>query len=202
MGRLFTQAQVDRALLKEQLILRVEQGESLAVVSKELGLACHPKHFSRLRRRYAAGGRHWTALVDEREGRVSAKLTAELVQWTMAALQRDPAITATQLRIEIEREFKVEVSERHLRRLAHVLGRSGRKGRPSRLGTPGGLPTKPLLIEQTPHAGIFFPAGRFVAHADCAYAPPYSGRVQAPLSTALSGGRTPALEQSGRDGDE
>lgn len=202
MGKLFTQAQVDRALLKEQLILRVEQGESLAVVSKELGLAYHPKHFSRLRRRYAAGERHWTALVDEREGRASAKLTAELVQWTMAALQRDPDITATQLRIEIEREFEVEVSERHLRRLAHALGRSGRKGRPSRVGTPERLPTEPLLIEQTPHAGIFFPAGCFVAHADYAHAPPYSRRVQAPLSTALSGGRTPALEQSGRDGDE
>ena len=55
MGQRFTQAQVDLALRKEQLILRVERGESLEAVSQDLGLAYHPKHVSRLRRRCIAG---------------------------------------------------------------------------------------------------------------------------------------------------
>ena len=79
MGQRFTQAQVDLALRKEQLILRVERGESLEAVSQDLGLAYHPKHVSRLRRRYIAGGRHWVALVDGREGRAT-KITAEIVK--------------------------------------------------------------------------------------------------------------------------
>ena len=43
MGQRFTQAQVNLALRKEQLILRVERGELLETVSQDLGLAYHPK---------------------------------------------------------------------------------------------------------------------------------------------------------------
>ena len=127
MGQRFTQAQVDLALRKEQLILRVERGESLEAVSQDLGLAYHPEHVSRLRRRYIAGGRHWVALVDGREGRAT-KITAEIVKWIITELQRDPELTATSVHRQIREVFQVEVSGSHVRQLVLNLGHAGRRG--------------------------------------------------------------------------
>jgi len=155
MGQRFTQAQVDLALRKEQLILRLERGESLEAVSQDLGLAYHPKHVSRLRRRYNDGGRHWVALVDGREGRAT-KITAEIVQWIITQLQRDPDLTATSVRRQIREVFQVEVSGSHVRQLILNLGHAGRRGRPGRLSPPVVVPTAPVMVQQTPHAGIFF----------------------------------------------
>ena len=194
--QLFTQTQVDLALRKEKLILRVERGESLETASQELGLMYHPKHVSRLRRQYLEGGRHWTSLVDGRERRPSPKITEEIEQWIVEELRRDPNVTVPDLRDQIQRVFKVEVTERQVRRVAHALGRRGQSGRPRRTNTPGGISTEPMIIEQTPHAGIFFPTGRAVADGDSARHDPCVAEVQRTVSAARREARVADLNQS------
>ena len=153
MGQRFTQAQVDLALRKEQLILRVERGESLEAVSQDLGLAYHPKHVSRLRRRYIAGGRHWVALVDGREGRAT-KITAEIVKWIITELQRDPELTATSVRRQIREVFQVEVSGSHVRQLVLNLGHAGRRGRPGRSSPLVAISTAPVSVGGSRRSGV------------------------------------------------
>jgi len=166
MDERFTQAQVDLALRKEQLIVRLEQGEPSEAVSQELGLTYHPKHVSRLRRRYIEGGRHWVAMVDECRGRPS-KITDEIVQWIADEVRRDPEVTAVCLCAQIGELFNVEVGERRVQQLAHDIGRQGQRGRPSKTTNQAVVvSTEPLNIEQTQHAGIFFPTGCAVAHGD------------------------------------
>jgi len=153
MEKRFTQEQVDRALLKEQLVLRVEQGEDVKSVSQELGLTYHPKHVWRLRRQYAEGGRHWAALIDGREGKQATKITARIMQWLMGELHSHPEATATELREHIRQRFEVEVSERYVRQLVHDLGRSGQAGRPSKVPSGVVVVNEPVLVEQSSHAG-------------------------------------------------
>ncbi len=180
MDKRFTQAQVDLALRKEQMIQRVEQGESLKVVSQDLGLTYHPKHVSRLRRRYIEGGRHWVALVDGREGGRATKITRKVALWIMGELQGAPNVTASHLCDEVR-----------MRQLAIALGRQGQPGRPRRASPPGVTSAKPLIIEQTPHAGIFFPPGRAVADGDSARHDPCVAKVQ---RTYLQQGAGPELQ--------
>ena len=187
MDKRFTQAQVDLALRKEQMIQRVEQGESLKAVSQDLGLTYHPKHVSRLRRRYIEGGRHWVALVDGREGGQATKITRKVALWIMGELQGDPNVTASHLCDEVRNRFGVEVSEGRMRQLAIALGRQGQPGRPRRASPPGVTSAEPLIIEQTPHAGIFFPPGRAVADGDSARHDPCVAKVQRTVSAARRG---------------
>ena len=154
MEKCFTQEQVDRALLKERLVLRVEQGEDVESVSQELGLTYHPKHVSRLRRQYAEGGRHWVALIDGRDGKRATQITAKIVQWLMRELQGRPDATATELRDRIQQQFEVDVSERYVRQLVHDLGRTGQTGRPSKVSAGVVTVNEPVLVEQTSHAGV------------------------------------------------
>ena len=153
MEKRFTQEQVDRALLKEQLVLRVEQGEDVESVSQELGLTYHPKHVWRLRRQYTEGGRHWAALIDGRDGKRATKITTKIVQWLMRELQGHPEATATELREQIRRRFEVDVSERYVRQLVHDLGRTGQAGRPSKVPSGVVAVNEPVLVEQSSHAG-------------------------------------------------
>ena len=166
--QLFTQAQVDLALRKEELILRVERGESLETVGQDLGLTYHSKHVSRLRRQYFEGGRHWISLVDRRERRPSPKITDEVAQWIEKEVSRDPDVTASYLRAQIQSVFEVEVTERHMRRVIRAMGHKGQGGRPPRTSWPVVAPGESPIIEQTPHAGIFFPPGCTVADGDYA----------------------------------
>lgn len=165
MEKRFTQTQVDLALRREQLILRVEQGESLEMISQDLGLAYHPKHVSRLRRRYLEGGRHWVVLVDGRKGR-QAKITDEIVQWIAAEVQRDPGVTASYLCGRIRKVFRVKVGERRVQQLVHDIRLKEPSGPPSQESWPVVNLVESPIIEQTQHAGIFFPAGRVMAHGD------------------------------------
>lgn len=184
MEKRFTQAQVDLALRKEQLILRVERGESLETVSQALGLAYHPKHVSRLRRRYLEGGRHWVALVDGREGGQATKITGQVALWLVGELQRDLNVTASHLCDQLQRVFGVEVSEGRMRQLAIGLGRQGQPGRPRRSSRPAITSAEPLIIEQTQHAGIFFPACGPLANGDPARHDTGVGKVPSPISAA------------------
>jgi transposase len=184
MEKRFTQAQVDLALRKEQLIVRVERGESLETVSQELGLAYHPKHVSRLRRRYLAGGRHWVALVDGREGGQATKITREVALWIVGELQHNLHVTASRLCDELRCVFDIEVSKGRMRQLAIGLGRQGQPGRPRLLSQPAITSAEPLIIEQTQHAGIFFPARGPLADGDPACPDARVGKVQSPILPA------------------
>ncbi len=198
MDKRFTQAQVDLALRKEQLIQRTERDESLEAVSQELGLAYHPKHISRLRRRYIAGGRHWVALVDGREGGQASKITGDVALWIMGELQRDLNVTASHLCDELRRVFGVEVSEGRMRQLAIGLGRQGEPGRPRQPSRPAISSPEPLIIEQTQHAGIFFPTGGSLADGDPARHDPCVGKVQSIVSAARLA-QVGGLQQSPRN---
>jgi len=168
MDKQFTQAQVDLALRKERLILRVEQGESSETVSQELGLTYHPKHVFRLRRRYIGSGRHWTALVDQRMGGQPTKISDEIVEWMREEVRCDPKATASYLREQIRAKFKVEIHARHVRRVARDLRHEGQRGRPRQAPQSVVSTTEPPIIEQTQYAGIFFPPGSTMADGDCA----------------------------------
>ena len=198
----FTQAQVDLALRKEQLILRVERGEVLETVSQDLGLAYHPKHVSRLRRRYIEGGRHWVALVDGREGGQATKITGEVALWIVGELQRDLNVTASHLCDKLRRVFSVEVSEGRMRQLAIGLGRQGQPGRPRPPSLPATTSAEPLIIEQTQHAGIFFPARGPLADGDPARPDACLGKVQSTISPARCKTRVADLGQSPRNDRE
>lgn len=196
MDKRFTRAQVDLALRKEQLILRIERGESLKAVSKDLGLVYHPKHVSRLRRRYIDGGRHWVALVDGREGGQSTKITMEIARWIVEELQRDPGVMASSVRDKIRRVFRVEVSDRRIRQLTRDIGHEGQRGRPRQASPRGETTTEPLIIEQTPHAGIFFPTGRAMADGDSARHDACVAEVQRTVSAARREARVADFNQS------
>ena len=184
MDKRFTQAQVDLALRKEQLIQRVEQGESVEAVSQDLGLTYHPKHVSRLRRRYIEGGRHWVSLVDGREGGQATKITTAIAQWIVEELQRDPGATAASLRDQIRRVFHLEVSDRRIRQLTRDIGRERQRGRPRPTSPLGEISPEPVIIEQTQHAGIFFPPCGSLANGDPARPDACVGKVQSTISTA------------------
>ena len=187
MDKRFTQAQVDLALRKEQLIQRVEQGESVEAVSQDLGLTYHPKHVSRLRRRYIAGGRHWVSLVDGREGGQATKITIEIAQWIIKEMQRDPGTTAASLQDQIRRIFHLEVSDRRIRQLTRDIGREGQPGRPRQPSPLVEISPQPLIIEQTQHAGIFFPTRGPLADGDPACHDACVGKMQSPISPARRG---------------
>ncbi len=165
MEKRFTQAQVNLALRRERLILRVEQGESLEMISQDLGVTYHPKHVSRLRRRYIEGGRHWVVLVDGRKGR-QAKITNEIVEWIAAELRRDPGVTASYLCDQIGKVFRVQVGERRIQQLVHDIGLKAPSRPPGPASGSVVSSVESPIIEQTQHAGIFFPTGRAVAHGD------------------------------------
>ncbi len=196
----FTRAQIDLALRKEQLILRLERGEPLDVVSQELGLTYHPKHVSRLRRQYIDGGRHWMALVDESRGR-PAQITDEIVQWMASELQRDPGVTASSLCAQVEKLFEVEIGERRMQQLARESGYPGQRGRPYQASPSVVVSTEPL-VKQTPCAGIFFPAGCVVAYGNHAGDAARVGEMQGTVSAAIPGTGVTGIDEPIRNRGE
>jgi len=139
----------------EQLLLRLEAGEELALVCAELELALTPKRVQQLQARYEAGGRQRAALLDGRFGH-SQHVTSAIRAYLYERRQAEGEITGTALAAEVERRFEVTVSVGHINHLLDEMALNRRPGRPRKAVEP------PPELSQPPaqaNAGLFFPGG-------------------------------------------
>jgi len=151
---------LDKARRLEQLLRRVEVGESLGDVNEELGFKLDQKQFARWQAKYEAGGRKWEALIDGRQGH-PREATEEIREWLYARKKEDEELRAPQLAHEIAQKFEVELSDGHINYLLRKRGLSADVGRPPKPSaateTEEGQAKATVASESTDNAGIFFP---------------------------------------------
>ena len=158
MDQPYPQVVIEKAQRLEQLLHRVEQGQPLATVCAELGLAMTPARLSTLQARYEAGGCSWTALVDGRYGHEQT-LTSEMKEWLYERKRQDETLTGSDLVQALAERFQVQISVGHMNHLLRQVSMSRPVGRP-----PKSEPKKEAEESKTSepvvdHAGIFFPGG-------------------------------------------
>lgn len=139
----------------EELLLRLEAGESLEQLCQELELKVSPKRAEQLKSKYEGGGRQWEVLLDGRYGHAQ-QVNSAVRAYLYERKQEDQELTAGELATEVEEKYKVKVSEGHVN---HIL-------REVALTRPPGRPKKRLEPEQKEkreapqaNAGLFFPGG-------------------------------------------
>jgi hypothetical protein len=157
-------AVIEKAQQTERLLQRVADGEPLAVVCAELGMAVAAAELAKLQARYAAGGGGWEALLDGRFGHCQT-ITLAMREWLYARKRQDETLTAPLLAVQLTQEFGVAVSAGHVNHLLRKVGLTRLPGRPfKRLpGRPPAAPAaaSPSLPEPAlANAGLFFPGGR------------------------------------------
>jgi len=147
----YTARQVERALAQEQLLQRLDRGESFENLCQELGLSLSRNYLPQLRRRYRQGGSSWKALIDHRHGH-SYKVTTERRAWLQEQKREDLALTQRELATLFETEFQESISQS---RISDVLGEE-------RVAIPGGQHYRSQEEHTLPveRAGVFFPPGR------------------------------------------
>jgi transposase len=150
----YTIRQVNRALVLEQLVQRLDQGEAFAHLCQELSLSLSRDYLPELRKRYRQGGATWVALVDHRHGHVY-KVTAERRAWLRQQKEQNPALTQHQLAQRFQDEFQVSLSQSQVSNILRAEG----------LALPGGQRFHAQENSHLPveRAGVFFPSGRRVA---------------------------------------
>ena len=153
----------------ETLLHRVAAGEPCAAVCADLGLAVTPAELARLQAKYAAGGQHWTALLDGRFGHAQC-VNSALREWLYERKRQDASLRAAALAAAMAQEFGVRVAAGHINYLLRKVGLSSPPGRPDKpaapVPTPAEVPPPPSLA----NAGLFFPGGRETGHGgapDC-----------------------------------
>ena len=146
---------IEKAQRLEQLLRRIEQGEPLAEVSAELGLAVTPERLSALQAKYEAGGRSWEALVDGRYGHEQI-MTSEMKEWLYERKRQDETLTGPELVQELAERFKVTISGGHMNHLLRQVGLSRQTGRPPKSGQHKEAEASRPVVD---NAGLFFPGG-------------------------------------------
>lgn len=150
-------AVIEKAKRLEQLLQRVEQGESLEQVCAELHLAVDAKHLARLQVKYEACGRTWEALIDGRYGHPQ-KAHSALREWLHERKHQDKELTASQLVDEVRTQFKVELSAGHINYLLRKVELTRPPGRPPNQPATAAKSEEPEAPSQSlDNAGIFFP---------------------------------------------
>jgi transposase len=158
MGQPHPQVVIEKAQRLEQLLQRIEQGEPLAEVCAELGLAVSPERLSALQAKYEAGGRSWEALVDSRYGHEQI-ITREMKEWLYERKRQDETLTGPELVKELAERFKVKISVGHLNQLLKQVGLSRQTGRPPKTSQKKETETSETSGPVVDNAGLFFPGG-------------------------------------------
>lgn len=151
-------AVIEKAKRMEQLLQRVDAGESLADVCADLGVSVNEKRLAALQARYEAGDRTWKALLDGRFGH-ERKAHSALRAWLYERKEKDKKLRAPQLAGEIEEKFGVRLSEGHINYLLRKRGLTAPPGRPYKKPPPAETTpeTAPEPTGSLGQAGAFFP---------------------------------------------
>jgi transposase len=149
-----------KAAKLEQLLLRLEAGEGLEQLCQELELEITARRAEQLQAKYEAGGRQREALLDGRFGH-SQHVNSAVRAYLYERKQEAQELTAGELVAEVEKKYKVRVSEGHINHILREVALTRPPGRPRKQ-------IKPEQEEQTEtaqaNAGLFFP-GRSQAGA-------------------------------------
>jgi transposase len=157
MGHPHPQVVIEKAQRLEQLLQRVEQGELLAEVCAELGIAVSPDRLVRLQAKYEAGERSWEGLIDGRYGHQQS-VTNEMKEWLYERKRQDKTLTGPDLVEALEERFKVKISVGHVNHLLRQVNLSRPTGRPPKTEKKAAAAAKPAG-SMVDNAGIFFPGG-------------------------------------------
>ena len=154
----YPEAVLEKAQRLEQLLLRVEAGESLDDLNEELGFDLDREDLARQQAKYEAGGRTWEALIDGRHGH-PCKAHSALRERLYARKKEDKSLRAPQLAEEIEEKFGVKLSAGHINYLLRKRGLTALPGRPPKEQPPDEEAAAAPAVPNAPvdNAGIFFP---------------------------------------------
>jgi transposase len=128
-------AQIERAHLKEQWVLHVEAGKDVKAVRDALGLPYKVSYFPHLRRRYHQQGERWEAFLDRRHGQAT-KGTPGVKNFLFETKRAEAHLTAPQLRQQVWEQFEIDISTSRINELLHAEGLSNPRGRPPGQTTP------------------------------------------------------------------
>lgn len=146
-------AQIERARLKEQWVLRVEAGEDVKAVRDALGLLYKVSYFPHLRRRYHQQGERWETFLDRRHGQAT-KGTPKVKDFLFETKGAEPHLTASQLRQRVWERFGIDISTSRINELLHAEGLSNPPGRPPGQTTPR-AETEAAEGQDLDNAGLF-----------------------------------------------
>lgn len=153
-------AVIEKARRLEQLLQRVAPDEPLQPVCAELDLAVDAKRLAQLRVKYEAGGSTWEALTDGRYGH-PIKAHSALKEWLYTRKRQDKDLTASELVVEVQSQFGVELSAGHINYLLRKVELTRPPGRRSSQSTAEEELAAPNPTPQIlDNAGLFFPGDR------------------------------------------
>lgn len=155
MEKYYPRAVHDKAEKLEQLLLRLEGGEELRQVCRELAVELSPEGVKKLQAKYEAGGRHRAALLDGRFGHRQHANSA-IRGYLYERKQAEPDLTGPQLAAEVLKRYQVRVSVGHINHILREVALSGVTGRPRKHREPKPGVSGPPAQAQ---AGLFFPGG-------------------------------------------
>lgn len=125
----YPSAVLEKAQRLEQLLLRVEAGETLEAVNAAFGFNLDERQLARWQAKYEAGERRWEALLDGRHGHPRQAHSA-LREWLYARKEQDDQLRASQLAAEIAEKFGIKLSAGHINYLLRKRGLTAPPGRP------------------------------------------------------------------------
>jgi transposase len=156
----YPDAVIAKAKRTATLIDRIESGESVAEVCRELGITISLEQLKKLQAKYETGGREWQALLDGRFGH-DVKVHSALKEWLYERKRQDSSLRASQLAQEIAEKFDVELSIGHINHLLRKRGLTAPPGRPFKHqeeATEAQEAREEMTASQE-NAGLFFPGG-------------------------------------------
>lgn len=155
MEKYYPRAVHDKAEKLEQLLRRLEAGEELAQVCRELEVELSPEGVKKLQAKYEAGGRQRAALLDGRFGHRQHANSA-IRGYLYERKQAEPELTGPQLAAEVLKRYQVRVSVGHINHILREVALSRVTGRPRKQGEPKPASSRPA---SQANAGLFFPGG-------------------------------------------
>lgn len=147
---------LDKARRMEQLILRIEAGESLSQVCADLKLKVKAQDLRRLQAKYGKGERNWEALIDGRYGHPKTVHSA-LREWMYERKREDETLTGSQLAKQVEEQFGIKLSGGHTNYLLRKVGLTRPPGRPPNPKAAKEDPEPEQPEQSLDDAGLFFP---------------------------------------------
>lgn len=156
----YPSAVLEKAQRLEQLLLRVEAGETLEAANAAFGFNLDERQLARWQAKYEAGERRWEALLDGRHGHPRQAHSA-LREWLYARKEQDDQLRASQLAAEIAEKFGIKLSAGHINYLLRKRGLTAPPGRPPKRSE---CAAEPSATADAPgvsmdNAGLFPPGG-------------------------------------------